>query len=97
VFNKVERQTHTNISASTAAFTLRGGTYGVTANATWGGGTAKLQKLAADDTTYVSVATAADFAADGYTSINLPSGTYRWTIATATAIYLDITSIVTAM
>ena len=95
MFNKVEQQTFSNISASTAAFALRGGAYGVTAKATWGGGSVTLQKLSPDATTYVTVLTA--FSADGYASVNLPAGTYRFTIATATAIYLDLTSIVTTM
>lgn len=96
MYNKVEQQTFSNISATTAAFTLRGGTYGVTVKAT-GFGTVKLQRLAPDGATYVSVSTDTDFAADGYASVNLPAGTYRFEITTATAVYADITSIVTAM
>lgn len=96
MWNTVEKQTFSNISASTAAFTLRGGTYGATVKAT-GFGTVKLQKLAPDGVTYVSVSTDTDFAADGYASVNLPGGTYRFEVTTATAVYADITSIVTAL
>ena len=42
-----------------------------------------------------SVVTA--FTADGYANVNLPSGTYRLTVATATAIYVDIVSTVTTL
>lgn len=95
MWNAVEKQEFSNISATTAAFTLRGGNYGVTAKATWGGGSVTLQRLSMDGTTYVTVLTA--FAADGYASVNLPSGTYRLTVATATAIYVDIVSTVTTL
>ena len=80
-----------NISATPTAFLLRGGLYGVTAMATWGGGSVTLQRLAADGTTYITVLTA--FAANGYATVSLPDGTYRLLVATSTAIYLDITSI----
>jgi len=93
--NKIENVQFTNISASTAAFTLRGGNYGITVSATFGGGSVTLQRLAADAATYVTVVTA--FTAAGYASANLPSGTYRLTIATATAVYADVVSIATPL
>lgn len=86
-------QTFSNISATTAAFVLRGGLYGVTAHGTWGGGSATLQRLAPDAVTYITVMTA--IAADGYATVQLPPGTYRVLIATATAVYLDIIAIAT--
>ncbi len=95
MFNKVEVNSFSNISATTASFILRGGCYGVTAKATWGGGSVTLQRLSPDGATYVTVLTA--FTADGYASANLPSGTYRLLVATATAIYVDVVSIVTAL
>ncbi len=81
------------ITATTAAFALKGGLYGINVIATFGGGTVKLQALAADNTTFVSVATATDFAVAAYTTLYLPPGQYRWTIATATAIYTVVCSI----
>ena len=81
----------TNISATPASFTLRGGCYGVTVMGT-GFGTVTLNKLAADGTTYIS--TGISFSANGYLSANLPNGTYQLAIATATAVYAEITSIV---
>lgn len=80
-----------NISATTAAFSLEAGNYGVTAKATWGGGSLTLQRLSADNSTYVTCLTA--FTADGYATVLLPAGTYKFTVATASAIYVDITSI----
>lgn len=95
MFNKAEINSFSNISATPGSFTLRGGCYGVTVKATWGGGSVTLQRLSVDGSTYVTVLTA--FAADGYSPVNLPGGTYRLLVATATAIYVDITSIVTTM
>jgi hypothetical protein len=37
------------------------------------------------------------FSADGYASANLPSGTYRLLVATATAIYIDVVSTETTL
>lgn len=88
-----EGQFFSNVSASTAQFTLRGGKYGVDATATFGGGSVKLQKLLGDASTFQSVSTATDFTAAGYAVIDLPPGQYRFTIATATAVYAAVTRI----
>ncbi len=79
-----------SISSTTAAFQLEAGNYGVTVKGT-GYGTVTLQKLAGDASTYVTCLTA--FAADGYATVLLPSGTYKVAIASASAVYVDITSI----
>jgi hypothetical protein len=92
-FNKVETFVLSNASANSATFTLRGGNYGLTCHGTWGGGSATLQRLAADASTFVTVITA--ITADGYASANLPSGSYRIAVATATAVYCDVTAVVT--
>lgn len=83
-----------NISATPTAFLLRGGSYAVTAKATWGGGSVTLQRLSVDPTTYVTCLTA--FSADGFATVMLPPGTYRFLVATSTAIYVDIVAIATA-
>lgn len=80
-----------NIAATTAAFVLRGGLYGVTVTATFGGGSVTLQRLAADGSTYVTALTA--FTAAGYSTVYLPSGTYKVAVTTATAVYVDITTV----
>jgi hypothetical protein len=81
-----DNQAFSNISATTAAFTLRGGLYGITVTATFSGGNA-------DGSTYVTAATA--ITAAGYSTAYLPPGTYKFAITTATAVYIDITSIPT--
>lgn len=93
-FLRGNSQSFSNISATTAAFTLPAGNYGVTVTATFGGGSVTLQRLAADNSTYVTCLTA--FTAAGYATVLLPAGTYKFTIATATAVYVDIAAIAEA-
>jgi hypothetical protein len=93
--NKIENNVFSNISATTASFILRGGNYGMTVTATFGGGNVALQRLAPDGSTYVTVITA--FTAAGYASANLPNGTYRVAVTTATAVYADVVSIATPL
>lgn len=81
-------QIFSNISATTAAFKLNGGTYGVAAVGTWGGGSATLQTLGPDGTTWLTAATA--FSANGYETAILSPGQYRFAVATATAVYVSI-------
>lgn len=82
---------YSNISATTAAFTLKGGQYGLTVTATFGGGSITLQRLSADGTTWVTAATAVSAA--GYSTAYLSQGSYRFAVATATAVYIDLTQI----
>lgn len=88
-----EGKTFSNIAASTSTFPLNGGKYGAEATATFGGGSVKLQKLLGDGSTFQSVASATDFTAAGYAVIDLPPGQYRFTIATATAVYCALTRV----
>lgn len=83
-----------NTSTSSGAFDLEAGQYGVTVNATFGGGSVTLQKLSHDGATYVTCLAA--FTAAGYATVNLPRGTYRFTVATATAVYAAIEPVVRA-
>jgi hypothetical protein len=68
----------TNISATTAAFNLMGGRYGIVCMAT-GFGTVTLQVLAGDNSTYLTAATA--ISANGVALVDLPAGTYKFAIA----------------
>jgi len=88
-----ESKIFSNISATTAAFSLRGGMYAITITGT-GWGTVTLQRLAFNGSTYVTAMTA--FAADGLATQLLPPGTYKFAVATATAVYVDIVSIASA-
>lgn len=89
--NGAENVSFTGKSATVGPFNLSGGLYGVTAIATWGGGNATLQKLAADGSTYVTCLTA--FTANGYATASLPPGIYQVSITTATAVGVDIVKI----
>jgi hypothetical protein len=95
MYNTIENFAFKNISATPAGFTLRGGNYGITAHATWGGGSITLPRLSPDGSTYVTVL--APLTADGYANANLPSGTYQLLVATATAIYVDVVATVTSL
>jgi hypothetical protein len=84
-------QKFSNISANTASFQLLGGLYGCDVIAT-GTGTVTAQKLAADGATWVTALTA--FATtSGFATAYLPPGTYRFAIATFTAVYIDLSRI----
>lgn len=82
----------TNISATTAAFNWRGGKGSLIVHATWGGGTVKLQMLAADNTTWIDVGTDTTLTADGGGNFELPAGQLRVNVATATAVYAVVAS-----
>jgi hypothetical protein len=91
-YNNQELETFSNISATTAAFSLRGGQYGVEVHAgTWASGSVTLERLAFDGSTYITCLTA--FSADGFASVYLPSGTYKFVVASASGIYVDLTGI----
>ena len=92
-WNSVENFAFKNISATPASFVLRGGNYGLTCHATWGGGSVALQRLSPDGSTYVTVLTA--LTADGYGNANLPSGTYQLLVTTATGVNCDVVATVT--
>jgi hypothetical protein len=83
-----------NISATTAAFPLKGGKYALLAIGAGGAGTFDFQSLAADNSTWVppiTQITAASFAQ--YLSIDLSPGQYRFAITTYTGVYISLTSV----
>jgi len=94
MYNSVETFAFKNVSATPTSFTLRGGRYGVMVS---GGtvGTAILQRLAADGATYVNAMSA--LTAAGYTTADLPSGTYQLSLTGSSGVYADVTSVVTAL
>lgn len=92
--NRIYSHAFSNIAATTASFTVRGGLYGMSVHAgAWG--TVTLQRLAADGVTWVTVLTA--FTADGYAPQYLISGTYQILIASATGVYVEVVSIAQAV
>ena len=92
-WNSVENFPFSNLSANSSTFSLRGGNYGITCHATFGGGSVGLQRLATDGATWVNVITA--LTTDGYATQNLPSGSYRISVTTATGVYCDVVATVT--
>lgn len=83
----VDAKSFSNISATTAAFTLKGGYYVVSAVATFSAGSVELQMLGPDGSTWLSLPTALKLSAAGTIAGYVPPGQYRFTIATATAVY----------
>jgi hypothetical protein len=75
----------------TAAFNLFGGKYGVSWQATLGGGNLQLQVLAGDGTNWLPVGSA--LAALGYTVFDLAPGQYRFNITTSTNNYIVIAGV----
>jgi hypothetical protein len=82
-----------NISATTAQFSLDGGYYMVSAVATFGGGSVELQALGPDQTSWLSLPTALKLTAAGMIAGYLPDGIYRFTIATATAVFCSVAAV----
>lgn len=92
-WNPAEYALFSGVSSTPGSFALRGGQYGVTVKASFGGGSVTLQRLSPDASTYVTCLSA--FTTDGYATANLPTGTYRLLVATATQIYADVVSVIT--
>jgi hypothetical protein len=91
-FTAGESVQFSNISATTAAFNLKGGNYAAIASATFGGGNLQLQALAIDGATYVNVGST--ITAAGLTAYaSLPPGSYKWVVTTATAVYVSLARI----
>lgn len=89
----VDEKIFSNISATTAAFYLKGGYYMVAAIATFGGGNVELQTLGPDGSTWLSAPTALKLTAAGTIAGYLPPGQYRFTITTATAVYCSVAGV----
>lgn len=85
-----------NIAATTADFVLDAGVYLLDAHATWGGGSLTLKKKAADGVSYVPVTARAGthpVVADSTASFDIGYGTYQLAIATATAVYAQLSRV----
>lgn len=87
----IDGKSFLNISATTAAFPLDGGRYGADFHATWNAGSVTLQKLAADGSTWLTALAA--WSADGTDLGDLPRGSYRFDVASATGVYVNIVRI----
>lgn len=80
-----------DIAATTSAFSLIGGLYGIDTVAT-GSGTLTLERLGGDGSTWITVLTAIT-ATSSYASVYLPPGQYRVAVATFTAVYVQVVRI----
>ena len=81
-------QSFFNISATTANFTLDPGIYGADFVAVWNGGSVTLEKLAADNATWVTALT--PWTANGTTLGQIPEGIFRLKVANATGVFVNI-------
>ena len=86
--NTNDGQNLSNVSATGANFYLLGGLYGIQVSATWGGGNVQLNTLSGDGSTWIAVESA--FTANGFSTLDLPPGTYQLAITTATAVYASV-------
>jgi hypothetical protein len=89
----VDGASYSGLSASTAAFYLKGGYYMVAAVATWGGGNVELQGLGPDGSTWLSAPTALKLTANGMIGGYLPPGQYRFAVTTATALSVNVSGV----
>lgn len=77
---------------SGAEFTLFGGIYQISAQATvWGGGNAELFQIGPDSTNWLSVSD--PITANGGDTIYLAPGRYRWSVTTATGVSVIVTRV----
>ena len=84
----------TNSSATEGPFPLLAGEYAMTAIAgAWNSGSVKLQRLAADGSTWVDVQS---FSANGFAVFVIPGGVYQVAIASPTGVYADVSAVITA-
>lgn len=81
-------QTGLDSTNDQVVFRLRGGRYQLAAIGTWGGGSATFEQLGPDGSTYLTVGTA--ITANGTQVVEVPEGSFRWTIATATAVSVAV-------
>ena len=95
----VDAKLFSNIAATTAAFTLKGGYYMVAAVATFSAGSVELQMLGPDQSTWLSVpaalpaGVALKLSAAGAIQGYLSPGQYRFTIVTATAVFCSVAGV----
>ena len=70
-------------SSDIGSFSLLGGRYLLAATATWNAGSLALQMLMPDGSTYIGI-TNGSLSADGTLSLDLPAGSYRLAVTSAT-------------
>jgi hypothetical protein len=89
----VDEASFSNISATTAAFPLKGGYY-LTEVIGTGFGTVDFQVLGPDQSTWLATPTASHFTANGIVATGyLPPGQYRFAIATTTGVSCSVSGV----
>jgi hypothetical protein len=89
-----DKVTVINSSATEGPFPLLAGEYAMTAvAAAWNSGSVKLQRQAADGSSWVDVQA---FMANGFAAFPIPGGIYQVAIASATGVYADVSAVITA-
>lgn len=81
-------QGDSKLTAGTPFQIKQGGRYQVTVLATWGGGTVTFQQLGPDGATYLNVDN--DYTANQGYLYDLPPGTYKFVVVTATAVSFSV-------
>lgn len=83
-----------DVGATTTAFGLVGGVYGVDVVGAFTSGSVILEKRAADGVTFVpcqnNQGVATGFNASGYQVFQLPPGTYEFSVASTTGVYINL-------
>ncbi len=83
----------TGISATTDQFYWRGGAGTMKVEATWGGGTVKLQFLLPDGVTWNDVGPDTTFTGNGAGDFDLSASWLRVNVATATSVDVEVATI----
>ena len=81
-----------NASADSAEFDWPGGTGVMYCEATWGGGTVKLQTKSPNGT-WMDVGSATTFTANGVGAFLLPAGPVKAAVTTATAVFASVVGV----
>jgi hypothetical protein len=88
-----ESRQFSNFSSTTAVFSLLGGKYGLDISGTWSSGSAQVESLSIDGSTWLNVGSSVT--ANGVQVLELPMGQYRVAVSgSASAVYFSLTKIV---
>jgi hypothetical protein len=87
-----ESRQFSNVSSTTAAFSLLGGKYGLDISGTFSSGSVQIQTLSIDGSTWIPVGSSVS--ANGVQVLELPIGQYRTAVSgSVSAVYFSLTRI----
>jgi hypothetical protein len=88
-----ESKQASNISSTTATFSLIGGKYSFDASGTWGSGNTQVETLSIDGSSWLNVGSSVS--SNGVSVLELPAGQYRVAVSGgASAVFFSLTKIV---